>query len=130
MSAEETKKHYRRYYPDELENVKEVIPKKPFHECIVRRGQQRGASKGFFSMFSKADTDDSGQITTIKEVGKFKGIIKVFNNDEMENYKSQTKSRHELIKKLIRDLHQKKLNEPMAFDFDKLESQEARGKFT
>lgn len=37
-SAEESKKHYRRYYPDELENVKEVIPKKPFHECVVRRG--------------------------------------------------------------------------------------------
>ena len=87
-SAEESKKHYRRYYPDELENIKEVIPKKPFHECVVRRGQQRGASKGFFSMFRKADTDDSGQITTIKEVGKFKGIIKVYNNDEMENYKS------------------------------------------
>jgi len=38
QTPEETKKHYRRYYPDELENVKEVIPKLPFHESIVRRG--------------------------------------------------------------------------------------------
>lgn len=74
------------------------------------------------NLFSKADTDETGQVTTIKEVGKFKGIIKVFNNDESDNFKSQKKSRNELIKKLIRDLHQKKLNEPMSFDFDKLES--------
>ena len=38
-TSEDKKKHYRRYYPDELENVKEVMPKKPFHESIVRRGQ-------------------------------------------------------------------------------------------
>ena len=37
-TPEETKRHYRRYYPDELENVTEVIPKKPFHECIIKRG--------------------------------------------------------------------------------------------
>ena len=43
-SPEDKKRHYRRYYPDELENVKEVIPEKPFHECTVIRGQQRGAS--------------------------------------------------------------------------------------
>ena len=35
---EETKKHYRRYFPDELENVKEVMPKMPFHESIIFRG--------------------------------------------------------------------------------------------
>jgi hypothetical protein len=31
-NKEDNKKHYRRYYPDELENVKEIMPKKPFHE--------------------------------------------------------------------------------------------------
>lgn len=36
---DEKKKHYRRYYPDELENIKEVMPKKPFHEDPVNRGQ-------------------------------------------------------------------------------------------
>jgi hypothetical protein len=59
---EEKKKHYRRYYPDELENVKEVMPKKPFHEEKVVRGQSRGLSKGLFGgMFgSKANTDETG----------------------------------------------------------------------
>lgn len=82
QTPEEKKRHYRRYYPDELENVKEVIPKLPFHTCIVKRGQSRGASKGLLSFFSQPDTDESGEITTIKEVGKFKGIIKVYNNAE------------------------------------------------
>lgn len=40
-----------------------------------------------FSWFSKADTDDSGEVTTVKEVGKFKGIIKVFNSDDYEGFK-------------------------------------------
>lgn len=31
------KKHYRRYYPDELEQISEVIPRKPFHEERVYR---------------------------------------------------------------------------------------------
>ena len=56
-NKDENKKHYRRYYPDELENVKEVIPKLPFFESIIRRGQSRGASAGWFS---KPITDDSG----------------------------------------------------------------------
>ena len=79
---EDKKKHYRRYYPDELENVKEVMPKLPFTEIKVVRGQQRGVSKGFFSLFSKPEKDNTGQISTIKTVGKFKGIIKVYNKDE------------------------------------------------
>ena len=31
------KKHYRRFYTDELENVKEVMPTKPFLEEVVFR---------------------------------------------------------------------------------------------
>ena len=82
-----------------------------------------------FSFLSKDETDESGQVSTVKEVGKFKGIINVYNNDEAENYKSQRKSRTDLIKKLVRDIYQKKMNEPMAFDFDKLDTSESRLKF-
>lgn len=42
------KRHYRRYYPDELEDVQEVIPRKPFYEEKIFRGQARGNSKSFF----------------------------------------------------------------------------------
>ena len=62
QKREDNKKHYRRYYPDELENVKEIMPKKPFHEDPVMRGQQRGLSKGFLgSLFgAKENTDETG----------------------------------------------------------------------
>lgn len=126
---EDKKKHYRRYYPDELENVKEVIPKLPFTEIKVVRGQQRGVSKGFFSFFSKPEKDNTGQISTIKTVGKFKGIIKVYNKDEDDNNKAQRKARYELIVKLIRDIYQKKKSEVMAYDFSLIESMEGRNKF-
>jgi len=37
------------------------MPKKPFHEDPVMRGQQRGLSKGFFgNLFGKANTDETG----------------------------------------------------------------------
>lgn len=36
---EDNRKHYRRYFPDELENVKYIMPKKPFHDVPVMRGQ-------------------------------------------------------------------------------------------
>jgi hypothetical protein len=104
-TSEEQKKHYRRYYPDELENVPEIMPKKPFFESTIFRGQQRGASKGLFSFFHKADVDETGQVTTIKEVGKFKGMIRVNNSDDAENFKATKKSRIELIRKLIRDIY-------------------------
>lgn len=39
QNPEDKKKHYRRYFPDELENVKEVMPKLPFHEEKIMRGQ-------------------------------------------------------------------------------------------
>lgn len=89
---DEKKKHYRRYYPDELENVKEVMPKKPFHEDKIWRGQQRGISKGILgkvgSLFgAKEAVDETGQASNLKQVGLFKGLIKVVNKDEEDNYK-------------------------------------------
>jgi hypothetical protein len=38
QKPEDKKKHYRRYYPDELENVKDVMPDLPFHEDPIWRG--------------------------------------------------------------------------------------------
>lgn len=39
-------KHYRRFYPDELENVREIMPyTTPFHTYDIKKGQSRGASR-------------------------------------------------------------------------------------
>lgn len=37
-NPEVANKHYRRFYDDELENVKEIFKKKPFHTSDVIRG--------------------------------------------------------------------------------------------
>lgn len=76
----EKKKHYRRYHPDELENIEEVMPvKTPFHVFTIKKGQSRGASTGLFAgLFGGAGkTDASGAPTTEQEMGNFKGVITV-----------------------------------------------------
>ena len=46
------KKHYRFYYNDELENIKEIFPKQsPFNSYNINKGQDRGISKSLFSVF-------------------------------------------------------------------------------
>jgi hypothetical protein len=78
-------KHYRRFYDDELENVKELFPKKAFHTSDIIRGQSRGLSKGFFSWgFLAKKTDESGEATNLKTVGMFKGRLNIENIKEKE----------------------------------------------
>lgn len=121
-------KHYRRYYPDELEKVKEVIPRKPFHEENVFRGQSRGLKKSFFSGLFGGD--DSGESSTLKEVGYFKGMIKIFNKQDHDQKMIKDKLKNDLIVKMINEVHLKKKGEQMHFNYELLETYEGRGKFT
>ena len=52
-------RHYRKYYTDELENIEEVIPEKPFYEVEIKRGQSRGLKKSWVP-FSSNKEDASG----------------------------------------------------------------------
>jgi len=54
----------------------------------IKRGQQRGNSK---SWFSSDKEDESGQVNTIKSVGKFKGMVNVYNEEIYSDYKSDKK---------------------------------------
>ena len=81
-----TKKHYRKFYDDELENCKELFPYMPFLSIPIKRGQSRGLKKSWFSFFSTEQQDESGQVTDEKQVGYFKGRIKVVNEEEEEVY--------------------------------------------
>lgn len=71
---------------------------------------------------SKGNTDETGQASTLKVVGKFKGIIKVYNKEEQDKFKADRKSTNEEITRLIREAYLNKHKEAMAFDFDKLET--------
>lgn len=87
QNPEDKIKHYRRFYADELENIDDMMGDKPFNEFDILRGASRGNKAGLFSgMFSRPKTDDSGQLSTIKKVGSFKGVVKVRNPDEKDEF--------------------------------------------
>jgi len=76
-NPESKAKHYRKFYPTELELVKEIMPApSPFQTFLIKRGQSRGASKSLWP-FKKQKTDDSGAVSDEQVVGKFKGIVTV-----------------------------------------------------
>jgi len=66
------KKHYRRFYPDELENIAEVMQASPFLAEKIFRMEQKDA--GWFG----GGSDDS-QNNAAVECGTFKGLVKVYN---------------------------------------------------
>lgn len=78
-----TNKHYRRYFEDELENDPTIFPKPVFYSNGITRGQSRGVEKSWFS-FGSGQQDESGQESTISQVGKFKGTIEIVNKEQAE----------------------------------------------
>ena len=86
--AKSKTKHYRRFYNDELENVKDVLGiGSPFNTYEITRGQSRGAKAGLFaSLFGEVKEDESGQVDTTEVMGKFKAVIEVEVRKEKEEY--------------------------------------------
>ena len=84
-----TNLHYRKFYDDELENNKDLFPKMPFISAPIKRGQSRGLKKSWFNVFSTDKVDESGQVSNEKEVGYFKGRIKVSNEAEEKEFKEK-----------------------------------------
>jgi C2 domain/Ferlin C-terminus len=70
-------KHYRYYINNPLEET-EYIGKSPFNIYEIMRGQSRGLD----SVLDSVDKfDEKGQKTNSRCVGKFKGVIRVVNED-------------------------------------------------
>jgi hypothetical protein len=59
-------------------------------------------------MFKKPKTDESGEISNKKKVGKFKGRVTITNQDEKDIFKALKESRLKIIISLINELHEKK----------------------
>lgn len=59
------RKHYRRFYPQELEKVEEIMPvPSPFETFDLKRGQSRGASKSIWPFGGAKKQDASGEVST------------------------------------------------------------------
>lgn len=71
-------KHYRYFINEEMENT-EYIGESPFNIYEINRGQSRGLD----GLMDSADKlDEKGQKTNSRVVGKFKGMIRIVENEE------------------------------------------------
>lgn len=125
-----TNLHYRKFYDDELENNKDLFPEMPFLRIPIKRGQSRGLKKSWFTMFSDDKVDESGQVSNEKEVGYFKGRIKVSNEEEEKAFKEEKKDRMDQILDLIKNVHMNCFKQPLEIELADLLSAEAQQKFT
>lgn len=124
------RKHYRQYYQDELENVPEIFPQKsPFNTLELKKGQSRGVSKGFFSsLFKKTKKDESGQDSTEKIVGYFKGIVEVESRQDRYDYNEKKAKLVETLIKKINEVSKKKTGQELTIDVDLIEDPQERVK--
>ena len=125
-TPESKQKHYRKYYEDELENIKEIMPKSPFQEYEIKRGQSRGLSK---SWFFKDKFDDSGQVSSEKVVGEFKAIVTVENSDLQRDFDNESKKNLNEIKSLLSEMHLKVTGQEMNYDYKEILTNEGKEKF-
>ena len=127
--SETKRRHYRRYYPDELENITEIMGerKSPFNSYDLKRGQARGAKVSFWAKITNTvKTDASGAATDEKIVGRFKAVIEVEAKDEKKAYFAR---KHELIDEIIVNLRELAKNRDIKdfdLDLESLESMEGR----
>ena len=109
-----TKKHYRTFFDDELENNKQIFKRMPFYSFDVMRGQSRGAKKGGWFSFGADQVDESGQASTLTKCGYFKGSIDITNLDDHRQFLEEKEASINKIIDLLNQISQK-VNDP--FDF-------------
>ena len=124
-------RHYRKYYMDELENNREIFKHSPFYKTPVMRGQERGLKAGLFDKLLGIGKTEQGSLSSLKEVGWFKGHVSVYNEAERETQAGQKASKLASIVKLLQDVHTKKYGEPLRIDPRNLflQSADSKNKF-
>lgn len=120
------RKHYRTYYPDELENNKDIFPKpSPFDSFELKRGAARGPSGGGLFSFKKKKENK----TKVETTGYFKGIVQIESYPDRDAYRANKKMIIDDLKKNINELSKIVLKKEMIIDVDKLASAAEREKF-
>ena len=120
---EEQVRHYRKFYPDELEQVTEIMETpSPFNKYDLHKGQKRGAGHNWFAVGTKKEKD------TTKYMGKFKGIVSVFNHEIKAHHDRKKAGLKKKMKEMLNDISQVTLARPFELDEEKLETQEGRQK--
>jgi len=113
-------KHYRRYYPDELENVKdekgELLVESPFLTEKITRAQNKKDAGMLAGLFGGGDQGTAADMT-VQEVGDFKGIVRCYNENLFKERKEEVTAALAEIKKLVAQIYDVEC-QPKRFDFD------------
>lgn len=121
------RKHYRRFYPKELETVQDIMHKpSPFETYSLMRGQSRGAKKSFWPFGKAQKTDESGQVSTEQVVGKFKGIVTVQTEQDRIKYGERKNELLEMLKSKLNTISKNKLGKPFQLEMEMLDTLEGR----
>ena len=122
------RKHYRRFYPKELERTEEVLPvPSPFQSYDILKGQTRGAKASLWaSLTGKVKTDDSGEVSTIQKMGRFKAVIEVEGREDKKAYLQKKAELIQAIKKNLRQLAENRGMKNFMLDLNLLETLEGR----
>jgi N12 class adenine-specific DNA methylase len=92
-------------------------------------GQTRGASAGFFSFFKQIKTDASGQVSTVKNMGKFKAVIHCQTQEDKQAYRTRKETLIEELKNKLDNLARHKNGVDIDMGIEQFETLEARLKF-
>jgi hypothetical protein len=103
----EPKRHYRRYFEDELENNKEIFDRSPFKNFNITR--TRKANSGLGSMIKSlfgggGDNDDLSNVQAV-DVGFFKGTVDVFDEEAKTQQDIQALEKFNQIEIILKDAH-------------------------
>lgn len=106
-------KHYRKFYTDELENVKEVMPNKPFLEEQIFRMNKESAG-----LFGGGSNDSKDNVSV--DAGKFKGLVKVYRKELRDARMKKIEDGFNMLETSIGEAYEAQLNEKMDFDWNLL----------
>ena len=84
--ADDGFKHYRYALPFTLEKS-ELFGSPPFECFAIKKGQNRGASDGFFSFMKKSSNTED--LSTLSDAGVFKGLVRIKNVNTIETSESE-----------------------------------------
>lgn len=98
--------HYRYLIDSELEKA-EYIEESPFEQYDVLKGQNRGLDH---PLLSADKLDDGGNKSTIRNAGKFKGLIRIIPEEKLEERRRKvkdTRARREEVKRKMKEAEER-----------------------
>jgi hypothetical protein len=99
----------------------------PFQTYSITRGQSRGAKAGLWaSLMNEVKEDESGQVSTIELMGKFKAVIEVEVKEEKEAYFQEKEQLFRKMQESLQALADSRGIKNFVLDLDKLETIEGR----